>query len=314
MASPTYSFRRVQYELRAAKQVERRMLLETLQELNSSAFPVRSMPYIGFGSVYFVDFILFHRFLGTTKMVSIEHAAGAKRRVEFNRPFRCVKVRIGEAVDVLAGLNHRRPFIVWLDFDSVVNESVIETTRIAADLLAPGSVLIVTVDVEPPEKVNPTPRASYAHYMSVARRWLSSGLGVEAFGEEKLASRNVEIIGRLIDQGMVRRHLRFLPLFNFLYADGHEMLTIGGIIGNDDLDRQLGLSAAIRSPWIRRSWADEPFRIEVPLLTRKERMLLDSSMPASSKWKPRKMLLDADDLAAYRETYRFLPTYAELML
>ena len=46
---------KVQYELRSAKQVERRMLIDALQTLSASGFDISQYQYTGFGSVYFVD-------------------------------------------------------------------------------------------------------------------------------------------------------------------------------------------------------------------------------------------------------------------
>ncbi len=60
--------------------------------------------------------------------------------------------------------------------------------------------------------------------------------------------------------------------------------------------------------------AQDPFSIEVPVLTRKERLHLDQFMPQSDPdWAPSEFEMDMDDLQAYRSIYRFNPIYAELL-
>jgi len=56
--SETSSSYRVQYDLRPAKQVERRMIIDALQRLSTAGFPITDYQYTGFGAIYFVDFIV----------------------------------------------------------------------------------------------------------------------------------------------------------------------------------------------------------------------------------------------------------------
>ena len=56
MIEPSESYLRVQYELRPAKQVERRMIIDALRKLAMAGFEIEDYNYVGFGSIYFVDF------------------------------------------------------------------------------------------------------------------------------------------------------------------------------------------------------------------------------------------------------------------
>src|SRR5438270_10539979 len=96
---------KVQYELRAAKQVERRMLIESLQALSLAGFPITDYQYTGFGAIYFVDFILFHKILGIREMLSIEGSPKVHRRAVFNRPYDAVRVHLGLSTDVIPTLS-----------------------------------------------------------------------------------------------------------------------------------------------------------------------------------------------------------------
>ena len=150
--TPTQSYRKVQYELRSAKQVERRMLVDAFQTLSASGFDIPGYQYTGFGSIYFVDFVLFHKYLGIHRMWSVEHDVTIKKRIRFNRPFSFVKIFMADAGEVIAQLPLNRRHLVWLDYDSFISSALTEHVYLALSRLPAGSILLVTVDVEAPLK------------------------------------------------------------------------------------------------------------------------------------------------------------------
>ena len=150
MITPTESYLRVHYELRPAKQVERRMLVDALHLLSLGGFQIRDYQYTGLGSIYFIDFILFHKLLGIDDMLSVEYSEKIARRVRFNRPFDCVRVEIASIGDVIPTLSRDKRHIIWMDYDSVLLSRHLDDLRLASSHLAPGSIILVTLDVEPP--------------------------------------------------------------------------------------------------------------------------------------------------------------------
>src|SRR5207244_1556417 len=100
-----------------AKQIERRMLLESLQLLAEGGFPISDYQYTGFGSIHFVDFILVHRLLGINRMLSVEHSQKIQKRVQFNQPFKTVDVVLNSATEVIPALSPEKRHILWLDYD-----------------------------------------------------------------------------------------------------------------------------------------------------------------------------------------------------
>src|SRR5688572_12025690 len=99
MSTPTDSFKRVHYELRPAKQVERRMIIDALRLMSLSGFPIDDYQYTGMGSIFFVDFILFHKFLGISDMVNAEHSA-IPNRVTFNQPYDFIRTKFAPIGDL----------------------------------------------------------------------------------------------------------------------------------------------------------------------------------------------------------------------
>jgi hypothetical protein len=65
------SYEKINYGLRPAKCIERKMMCEAFRRLSEFG-SVESYRYIGFGSTYFSDFSLFHKHLGITNMISME--------------------------------------------------------------------------------------------------------------------------------------------------------------------------------------------------------------------------------------------------
>jgi hypothetical protein len=110
------SYKKINYALRPAKQVERKMMCEAFRRLAEFG-AMESYRYIGFGSPYFTDFQIIHKQLNVQEMVSIEINEGDRDRFLFNRPFRCIELRFGHSNTVLPQLPWHARSIVWLDYD-----------------------------------------------------------------------------------------------------------------------------------------------------------------------------------------------------
>lgn len=315
VVKPTESYLKVQYDLRPAKQVERRMLIDAFHMLAMANFPIRDYQYTGFGSIYFVDFILFHKLLGITRMTSIEHSDKVERRVKFNQPYGFVDVVIRSAADVIPTLSPDLRHILWLDYDDVLSSTQLADIRLATTYLSPGSILLVTVDAEPPGREADGPTEWMEHFHQEAGELAHAFSDVRDFRESNLLKVNIQIIERAIKAGMVgRSNVSFAPLFNFLYADGHRMLTMGGMIATSTERRQIDGCKIINAEFVRRDFRRAPYEVRVPRITRKERLYLDSAMPCRAGWKPKAFELSPNDVEAYRQIYPYFPAYAELLL
>jgi hypothetical protein len=119
------SYRNINYSIRPAKAIERKMLCDTFRRV-SRIDKLSSYRYIGFGSPFFSDFIVVHRGLGLTKMVDIEMQSHDSSRFRFNRPYHCVKIKFGLAGEILPTLSWRDRTIAWLDYDGTLSTSILE--------------------------------------------------------------------------------------------------------------------------------------------------------------------------------------------
>jgi|GEM_PF-4291476 len=303
---------KVQYDLRAAKQVERRMLIDAFQILAVGGFPIRDYEYCGMGAIYFVDFAMLHRHLGMEHLFSAEEDKGSYKRAAFNCPYSSVKVENVTIGDLVKRRPTGKDRIVWLDFDQVMGAAHLEDIRQTTSLLSPGSILLVTLDAEWPESAESVVGVK-EYYQSVADTFAAS-LPVDWYHRSEVHRACASIILQTVESGLNGSGLHFERLFYFTYADGHLMVSVGGMICDDDCRKRLRLTGIHRSPYVRTDWQAAPCHIEVPKLTRKERMYLDGHMPAGESFRPEPFDLPEQDLRHYKEIYRFMPSYGELYL
>ena len=203
--------------------------------------------------------------------------------------------------------------ILWLDYDDGLHEEQLQDLWQAASALSAGSVLIATIDVEPPAgKTKPAEWKQY--FEEVAGTYLGDRPN-NAYTRQRLVRINSEVVARAISSAVSGRPgIEAIPLFNFSYADGHRMLTMGCVIGTAHERRRVRASSLSDQIYYRGSFDEDGYYIQVPVVTAKERLRLDSAMPCSDSWVPEEFEMDAAQVKLYREVYRFLPAYAELLL
>lgn len=313
MSKPAGSYTRVFYDLRPAKQVERRMILDTFQAMSEAGFAIRDYQYTGMGSIYFVDFLLFHRLLGIKRMLSVENDYRIEKRVRFNKPFADVTIEMASVGRVIPTLSKDLRHILWLDYDFQLRRDALEDVVLASQTLPAGSVLIVTFDVEPPPGDGAADWKVY--FEGEAENYVPFDATVSSFARSELGFTIGSTVVNAIKQGLAGRpEMRYLPMFSFLYADGHQMLTVGGVLGGATEEGCVGALKTRNLEFLRLDAGARPFEIQVPRITRKERLLLDQHMPCAPGWRPEEFELSSEEVASYRSVYRYYPVYGELLL
>lgn len=317
------------YALRPAKNIERKMLCEAFTFMGAIA-PLRTYRYIGFGSIEFVDFALFHHRLGIRDMISVECVSDARERVQFNRPYSCIRTEWGTSTLVLPTLDWKKRTILWLDYDRPLDSEILDDVALAAANLASGSMLMVTVEADPKRVQGDTNIAEERLNILVQNVGrdrlptvdLENGQRRPVKGAD-LAKWGLARVSRLIINNEIKKTLKdrngplssrwrvsYEQLFNFHYADGAKMLTLGGILAHRDHQRRLPASSFNCLEFVRRD--DEAYLIEAPVLTWRELRYLDNHLTPTGfqgqfhKWLPRR------ERERYRRVYRYHPTFAEV--
>jgi hypothetical protein len=151
MSDLSLSYKKVRYDLRPAKQVERLMLVDAMRRLTMCGFSIPNYQYTGMGSVHFYDFSLFHKYAGISSMLSVEASADIEKRVKFNCPYAAVDVKIAKIGSVIGDLRADGDHILWLDYDSTIQKTYLADAGQATTHLGPGSLVLLTVDIEQPK-------------------------------------------------------------------------------------------------------------------------------------------------------------------
>lgn len=306
----------IHYVRRPSKNIERKMIIEILARLGSLR-DLAEFQYVGFGSLYFVDFALLHSRFGMTEMTSIEGEpdADARVRVLWNRPFDCVNVRFGHSNDVLPDLDWTRPAIVWLDYTGPIDGSVFADLDTVTTKLSPPSVLFVTVNVEAEEPVGRFD--AYAKRVGPDR--IPPGVNADAdLADDKMAAAARETfdaeIGSLIHaRNQVpgnNQQVAYRQLFNFRYRDSHRMLTVGGLVYRSAEAPAVDNCKFDRSPHVR---ADaDPFEIVAPHLTLREMLELSRQMPTVPAADIDRHGIPVADVEEFVKGYRYFPTFIDV--
>lgn len=308
------SFESINYSLRPNKNVERKLIVNSLHRVGRR-FPVKDYRYVGFGSMWFTDFTLFHRHLGISDMVTIEKIVSRKRRVEFNKPYFCIDVRMGDASAVLGDLVDAKRSLVWLDYDGGIASATTGDVEIAVGAMTSGSMIMLSVNAmndqlnlkdDDGNQVKPID-----HLIELTGR---GGLASEAHRLTKndFPTLVAEILHERIRSATLDRPgFAYVPIWNFLYADGADMITIGGMIVNDADASLLAECELGELPFLT---VAAPFEIRLPMLTDKEKRELDRLLPRDAPIKASDLPFELRDkeIEAYRNFYLEYPLYGEI--
>jgi len=317
------SYTKVNYGLRPAKQTERRMFCEALRKLWPFR-PVESYRYIGFGSVYFVDFCLFHRQLGICDMINLEVESDDEERFRFNRPFACVDLQFGPSGTLLDHIDWAPETILWLDYDHRLTNTDLDDVYLFCANACSGSVLIVTTDVDvtfeksgegetESEERNPGLEDLIRRLGEIR---VTPALRERDLWNWGLAKETRRILLEEIEMALDARNgglahgerYRFRKIFDFRYTDGTRMLTVGGVFFQESDAAKLDECRFEDLDFVRTG--DDDYFIDLPRLTPRELRYLDSLLPGCEPHQWGNLPMPEKDAEKYARLYRYYPFYA----
>jgi hypothetical protein len=323
MAQPTDSFKQFDYSLRPSKQVERKIMIEVLLRLAKAGCNVSEYGYLGFGSVYYVDFVMFHKYLFIEKMTCVEWG-DVEKRMRFNKPYKFIKLKLGALSKHIPGISSLEKLFVWLDYDRALDLEMLQDLQGMSSRLAPGSLLVVTTDARPKlpkdefelegmssEERESLTQQTYSEWFS---QYTASAIPEDMASRFHVAPLFYEVILERIRQTLNRRGegLRLIQLFNYFYRDGAPMFTVGGMIGTDRHEQELRRAGVFDHRFVRHG--PDYLEISVPPLTVREKHWLDHRLDRKLTSAKLCFELDEDLLQNYRKFYKEYPTYMETLL
>jgi hypothetical protein len=314
------SYEKFNYLLRPSKQVERKLFIETLHRLRVAGYPIYEYTYLGLGSVFYADFILFHKYLYIDKMICAERDK-IRKRMEFNKPFGFVKLVMKPVSDLVAALERDVRYLVWLDYDTPLAPETLQDVDGFIQVLAPGSILLITVEAEPRIEIEgfadlsaeKRDRRVLEFYREEFQPLLLKPIVGSDISKKDLPVLISRILRSQISNSLISRtKMDFHQLFNFLYADGRQMLTLGGIVDVPSAATRLKKGGVFDLEYIRRKEFSET--ISVPPLTTREKGWIDKNLLSAAGFPGKDLGLDASLLKNYAKFYKYYPTYYETLV
>ncbi|RYH28635.1 MAG: hypothetical protein EON54_23185, partial [Alcaligenaceae bacterium] len=231
------SFESINYMLRPNKNVERKLIASTFRRL-ASEFPIPDYRYVGFGSMWFTDFVLMHKVLGIDDMVTIEMDKSREKRVRFNKPFACIEVRMEHAATALGDLLGDKPTAVWLDYDGPLKSAFTGDLQTAIGAMQEGSCILVSVNAVADQLRNQKDddkELSPAEYLARV-----VGTDVGQIDSARLTRTGFpQYVADLIHAQLKAAVLNskpgcdYVPIWSFDYSDGAVMVTVGGMVATE---------------------------------------------------------------------------------
>lgn len=309
----------INYDLRPAKFVERKMFVDVLNNIigvNSYEYQ-----YIGLGGLFFTDFKLFHKELSISKMISVE--GGSKidfKRIEFNNPFNFIDVIEGHTTDLLDDdekINLEEKSIVWMDYDNYLQEFMFEDITHIFKKINCGSVYIFTCNSILKNSDGKT--YSLDELKEEYGGYVPYELTQKDLTDNNIHNVIVEMIQRHVVETLTDRksiagdNLKAYPLFKIKYAErgGAPMLTYALVLEEEGIDIVDKYSLSNFDFVIQRGKTDF-FEIELPNVSYIERKLIDKTNKNKTRPITKKSAVDPSEIERYRKLYKYLPSYFDV--
>ena len=316
--TPQSSARVVSYDLRPAKQTERRILLDLVALGRACGFELSGYRYVGMGANRFYDFLLLHRYLGIHNMVSLEHDSRMVERARFNAPYSFIEVREQSTTEFIELDEFAVRSIYWFDYDSAIGPEVVADIYSLGTAVSPGDFIFVTVNGEPPGAVST---------LSSSQRvdWYT-----ETFGDVANQIQPTDCEKRTFNQSVHKllcatfRHafasatdVFSMPL-QILYRDSTEMVTVGGCYLRAADNEVFRLRCQQELPFLAVE-GDAPYSIPRLSLSERERQIFDLAATGRRKNSKafnqlRSMGFKDRDVERHRELIRYIPRYVETIV
>lgn len=312
---PESSAEKINYLIRPAKQVERKLIIEALSSLMKE-YPIDTYQYVGMGSLFYVDHKMFHKYLGIMNMISMEKEENKIDRFRFNKPYGFIDLKSGISTDILPTLQWDNNMFIWLDYDFQISATVVDDIQIVSNYIKSGGIVVVTLDAEPKrfDSISKDPELSVNEdRLRNLKKELHPYFPVDISKKDlsvpcyPLLLR--QIIINIIEDKLRKRDLRFFQIFNFEYVDTSRMYTFGCIF-----ERSLSKIENTNVFDLEFVSRDKSLvELNVPIITPLEKIRFDKLIPGIAD-KLREFEMDKKKLDDYEKLYKYYPQYFEAFL
>lgn len=311
----------ISYDLRPGKQIERRIVLDSLQGANAAGFGIADLPLIGMGGFRFIDFLLANRVLGMKKFISLEHDANLVARCEFNKPFHDFEIFRGSSDEYIDTIGFKKQSVIWFDHERGLSKDVRDDMISLAGSLVPGSFVFITATAELPARIKKIegPQKRLDQIQSDLDPF-ASDLTLEDLKEDKFHVPAARILRRALSFGFAGRGDGvFFPYVRLNYKDTTWMMTVGGYFGSPEEAARLETELLRRCPFLKPRSDEFVYVVEQFNITDAERRLFDRAAVSGSSRRSERLALKklgfrTSIIDQYGELMRFIPRYFESVL
>ena len=310
------SDQKINYQVRPAKAIERKMLCDLIREVQL----IRSdgkMRYIGLGAKYFTDFLLLHNEFGITDMISIEAEKERQIRYEFNKPLKCIQMIYGTTNEVLPQITgfDQKMNLIWLDYDSAFDDTMLLDVETICRNIDVGSMFFLTCNYSFRGEM---PTDKMEAFKKNVGDFFDESIEKKCYTTNKIPL----VIKKLIDKQIaktismrnriVQSSIEYLQLLFLSYKDGAPMLTIGGILVDEELKKKIE-NNNLFDKYLFMTRDDKIFTIDIPKLTNKEIQLILKNLPISEEEFSQDQFygIGYDEICQFEKIYRYYPYYSE---
>ncbi len=315
----------INYSFRPAKNIERKMLRDIFLRL-SPVGVFSDYQYIGFGSKYFIDFIMIHKYLNVQDMTSIENDTRFKNRYIFNKPYDCIKLFFGQSGEILPALNLTKKTIAWLDYDSTFSKSMLNDLSTLIERLPSGSIITLSYNSEP-YRENDLTKHFGKNVENLYRRKFEEIFGREfipgdfdergwtnkvkfsKFIRQVILSQIESVLSKRNSLCLEKDKYKFQQVAYFDYADGARMSTLSFVLFNKCEQNNFENCRANELFFYRDG--DISYEIKVPNLTTKEIRYLMEKMPRMDNIDFDRKIFNEGDVLEFGKNYKYYPSFFE---
>jgi hypothetical protein len=311
------------------------MLVEVLSILSREFDELRDYRYYGLGGPFLEDIRLIGEYFENLPLVSLESSEQTHRRQRFHKCAKNVTLKKETVQAFLNTASWAKPAAYWLDYTDLIPARIQEFQSLI-DRVRENSVVKITLRAALDDLSDACIRGLAEIGPELPEQWRERQLAAfkstfeavvpPSIDSSRLRPGNfpmlVQDMLRIASQQTLQASGRqFQILHSCFYSDHTPMYSLTGLVCADDDTRRFQQLFA-RWPHKNLRWA-EPQRIDMPVLSTKERMALEALLPAkktTGKALRRELGYNIDEgmpatirkLRHYATYYRYYPHFAKV--
>ena len=306
----------VSYDLRPAKQCERKMMLDSFYTAMECKFLIPNYRYVGMGAIRFYDFIMMHKYLGIENMISLERDEDMLPRAEFNCPYKFINIVNVTPHKFISDDSFTGNSIYWMDYDDCIAPEILDDIASLASGARLGDFIFVTVCAVPPSHIRKLNNSDRLSEIKEFHSELTKTLKLQDMENSNFSNAVHKLLQAAFKRAfVVKTEGEFCSYFQVEYTDSMKMITYGGVFATEQDIRLFVKNLTDKVPFLSPD-PNSKYKIKKFNYTERERYLFELAATAkrsNSKeiGKLNKLGFENKDIEKYKELLRYIPRYVE---